>query len=282
MQITNAHIFDPESAVEIARWINLDRMTTTAMGDIFAGLPVTNRPSLSKVLDLACGPGSWVLDVAFANPQCEVAGVDSSQTVVEYAWARARSQQIFNASFGVMDITEPLDFSENTFDLVNARFLMGSLRSKAWELLIAECMRVLRPGGLLCLTDSDGIGETSSPAFAHLTKLLIQAMRISGYSLSPDGHTLGIIPHLPQMLRQAGFRPIWHTAHMVDVSAGTTAWTDFFHNAEVVYLQAQPFLIETGLVTHKEIERMDIHMLIELQAKDFCGIWPLHSFCGKK
>src|SRR5438094_299726 len=127
MQMMNTQLHYLDSGVEIARLINLDRMTTTAMGGVFAGLPETDLPQLHNVLDLGCGPGSWVLDVAFAYPGCEVAGVDICQTMIEYAWARAHTQLLSNASFGVMDITQPLDFSDNTFDLVSARFLAGVL-----------------------------------------------------------------------------------------------------------------------------------------------------------
>src|SRR5690242_21921720 len=132
MQMTDASSFYPDTAVEVARLINLDRLLTTAMGGILPGLLETDLPNLHTVLDLGCGPGSWVLDVAFAHPECEVAGVDVRQTMVEYAWARARSQRLSNASFGVMDITQPLDFSDNTFDLINARFLAGVIHSEAW------------------------------------------------------------------------------------------------------------------------------------------------------
>ena len=282
MQITNSYGLYPESSVEIARLINLDRMTTTEVGGIFAGLPETDLPFLTNVLDLGCGPGSWVLDVAFAHPECEVAGVDARQAMIEYAWARARSQQLTNASFGVMDITRPLDFSHNTFNLVHARFLAGALHSETWIPLIAECMRILCPGGLLCLIDTDGVVETSSTAFAQITTLLMRAMRMGGYCLSFDEGTLGAALVLPPLLRRAGFQHVECTTHFVDVSAGAAAWADFFHNAEIVYLQTQPLLLATGLVTQEEIDRLYMQMLIELQGKDFWGRWPLLSIRGTK
>lgn len=282
MQIPNTYGLYPESPVEIARLINLDRMTTTETGGIFAGLPESDLPPLKNALDLGCGPGSWVLDAAFAYPDCEVAGIDVRRTMVEYAWARARTQRLFNASFGVMDITQLLDFSPDTFDLVHARFLSGVLHSEIWMPLIAECMRVLCPGGLLCLIDTDGVVETSSAAFSHLTTLLMQAMRMGGYCHSSDDGTLGTALVLPQLLNCAGFRHIQHVTHFVDVSAGAVAWADFFHNAEIFYLQAQPLLLTTGLVTQQEIDRLYIQMLIELQMQDFRGRWPLLRICGMK
>jgi SAM-dependent methyltransferase len=282
MQMVNAYLLYPESGVEIARLVNLDRMTMKEMGGVFAGLSEADLPLLRNILDLGCGPGRWVLDVAFAYPECEVAGVDARRSMVEYAWARARSQRLSNASFGVMDITQPLDFSDNTFDLINARFLAGVLHSEVWIPLIAECMRILCPGGLLCFVDTDGVVETNSFALARLTMLMMHARRMGGYCFSSGGETLGTASMLPRLLHRAGFQRVQCTTHVVDVSAGVAAWADFFHNAEIFYLQAQPLLLATGLVTQEEIDRLYAQMLIELQMQDFVGRWPLLSIYGTK
>src|SRR5581483_5789905 len=143
----NTYILDAESPTEMARLIDLDRVVTKAMGGPLTGVP--DLPPEAKVLDVACGPGGWVCDVAFARPDIEVAGIDVSRIMIEYAWARARTQQLSNASFGVMDITQPLDFSDNTFDMINARLLVAVLRQQAWRPFLAECTRILKPGGTL-------------------------------------------------------------------------------------------------------------------------------------
>src|SRR5438067_1324201 len=114
---TNTYIFDPDSPTELARLIHQDRVITKAMGGPLSGIPDT--APLHNVLDLGCGPGGWVLDVAFALPDAEIEGVDASRAMVDYANARARTQQLRNASFGVMDITHPLEFPHHAFDLVN-------------------------------------------------------------------------------------------------------------------------------------------------------------------
>src|SRR5207248_7505587 len=99
------------------------------------GLPKTTQ--LRQILDVGCGPGGWVLDVAFALPDAEVAGVDISRPMIDYAHARAMTQCLPNASFEVMDMTQPLDFPDGAFDLVNARSLCGVLRRDAWPAFMA-------------------------------------------------------------------------------------------------------------------------------------------------
>src|SRR6266567_6609093 len=41
-----------------------------------------------RVLDIGCGPGSWVLDVAFQYPDMSVIGLDIDENAVNYAMAR--------------------------------------------------------------------------------------------------------------------------------------------------------------------------------------------------
>jgi ubiquinone/menaquinone biosynthesis C-methylase UbiE len=154
------------------------------MGGPLAEYPPETVVSFQRVLDLACGPGGWVLDVAFASPETEIAGVDISKTMIDYAGARARSQSLTNVSFGIMDITHPLDFSENAFDLVNARFINGVFRRDAWIPLLTECRRVLRQGGLLRLTEMVDIGVSNSPAFEQMNVWLYEAMWKLGYGFS--------------------------------------------------------------------------------------------------
>lgn len=109
----STYLFDAESAVELVRLLNQDRFITRAMGGACAGWP--ELPEDAEILDLACGPGGWVLDVAYELPNAEVCGVDISSAMIDYANARARSQGITNASFGTMDITHPLDFADASF-----------------------------------------------------------------------------------------------------------------------------------------------------------------------
>lgn len=107
------------------------------------------------MLDIACGPGAWALDVAQAFPQKRVTGIDISRMMVQYAKAEAREKGLYNASFQVMDALKPLAFADDSFDLVNARFITGFMSKAASPILVRECMRILRPGGILRLTECE-------------------------------------------------------------------------------------------------------------------------------
>lgn len=277
----NSYVLDSESPTEMARLINLDRFTTQAMGGPLSG--VGTLPDEAQVLDLGCGPGGWVLDVAFARPDIEVAGVDISQVMTGYANARARTQQRPNASFGVMDITQPLDFSDQSFDLVNARFMVGVLPRKSWQPFLDECTRILKPGGILRLTEPVEMGGiTTSAAYEHLNHLALQAFWHMGYGFSTNGATTAMTTVLPRMLRQKGYQQVHCQAHTLEFSADCEAWQDFYNNAQVLFSTLPPFLTKAGLATREELEALSQQMHVEWLSETFCGMWHLVTVLGEK
>jgi SAM-dependent methyltransferase len=278
----NTYLFDSESPTELARLINQDALTTRAMGGPFAGLVDEEIAGLRRVLDLACGPGGWVLDVAFAFPDIEVAGIDISRAMVNYANARALSQGLSNASFGIMDITQPLDFTTGSFDLVNVRFVGGVLLRTAWAPFINECTRLLRHGGILRLTEVIDWGTSTSPAFEQMAALLNQAAWKLGYGFSPDGRTVGTTLMIPHLLRTAGYQHIQSRAYALEQSVDSPTWADSYRNYEVAYSLLQPFLIKAGVITQEEVKRVYEQMLIEMHYEDFCAMWHFMSTWGTK
>jgi len=278
----NTYLLDAESPAELARLINQDQMMTRAMGGPLAEQSAATLSSMLNILDLGCGPGGWVLDAAFAYPDIQVCGADISKSMTDYANARARSQGLKNTSFGVMDITKPLDFADASFDLVNARALFGVLRRDAWQPFIAECTRILRPGGILRLTEPVDFGVTTSLAFEQMQALWFRLYTRGGYGFSPHGPGFGLAPVLPRLLRLAGYRDVQYAAHALEFSADTPAWADFFHNMEVACQLGRDPAVKSGVASREEWDRVYQQMLIEMHAEDFCGIWHFTTFWGTK
>ena len=276
----NTYVLDSESPAEMARLTNLDRMTTRSMGGPLVGVLDTAR--LRNILDLGCGPGSWVLDTAFALPDAEVEGVDISRIMTDYANARARTQQLPNASFGVMNIAQPLDFPDSAFDLVNARLLTAVLPRAHWISFIEECTRILRPEGTLRLTEMIDAGVTNSPAFERMQVLLYEALYKAGYGFSVNGKTFGITHVLSPFLRQAGYQGVRRLAHTLEFSANTEGWMDFYRNEEAGCKLIQPFLINAGVATQEELDQTYEQMLVEMRTSDFCGLWHFVTVLGTK
>ena len=282
-QRENAYFMDPESGAEMARLINLDRLTTTCMGGLFSEQSADDLVSVRRVLDIGCGPGGWVQEVAYAYPKMEVVGIDISQTMISYARTQAQVQRLDKAHFQVMDATKPLHFSDGSFDLVNARFI-GFLPKSIWPLLLQECLRITLPGGIIRLTEIEtGIcGITNSVALERLNALGTRALYLSGHGFSPDGRHLGTTPLLARFLRDAGYQNIKQRAHVMDYSVGEPAHEGIYQNNLVAFKLIQPFLLQAGETTQEELDQLYEQMLVEMRSADFCGLAYFLTAWGKK
>jgi ubiquinone/menaquinone biosynthesis C-methylase UbiE len=278
----NTYLYDPEDPVELARLINVDRLVTRIMGGPLSGLTEEEIASLHNVIDLGCGPGGWVLDVAFEHPDVEVAGVDISRAMIDYANARARSQELTNASFGIMDINKPLEFADGSFDLVNSRFLTAVLVRKAWEPFIAEASRLVRPGGILRLTEMVDVTISTSAALMELNQVGYRNMWKMGYGFSPNGGPPAVSVVLPHLLRRAGYQRVQHRAHILEFSADTENWADFYHNLEIFWLLGKPLQVQSGAISEEDFDRLYQQALTDMQQPDFCGMWHLVTAWGTK
>ena len=273
----NTYVFDPEDPTEMARLINQDRVTTRAMGGPLSG--IDDPLALRNVLDLGCGPGGWTLDTAFKLPDAEVEGIDISRIMVNYATARARTQQLPNASFGVMDITQPLDLPDNSYDLVNGRYLFPVLKRDAWLPFLGECLRVLRPGGILRLSETLNFGHTSSAVYNRLGSLIMQTFRLDGYGFSPDGLTFGIDHILPTLVRQQGYQQVHTVVHAIDLVEYAA---DHYHNLELMGLHARARVLKHGLIAPDEFDHILQLALIDFMSETFCGSFYLLTVLAQK
>nr|BBH92377.1 hypothetical protein KTA_05760 [Thermogemmatispora argillosa] len=278
-QPTNTYPIDPEQVDELARLLQQDRLYNEAMGSLFP--EGQTLPEGGRLLDLACGPGGWATEVAFQYPAVEVIGIDISSNLVEYANTHARSRGLTNVHFQVMNIMQPLAFPDASFDLINGRLLFSFMLPEAWPRLLAECFRLLKPGGVLRLTETEG-GLTSSPAVERYFSLLAAAFKRAGQSFSPDGRHIGLTPVLARLLRRAGFRDVRLHAGAVDWSSDAplhyASFKDMFTGFELI----KPFLTRLGLISREELDQLYQQALAEAQADDFCAIWTWLTVWGHK
>ncbi len=275
----NKYLNDPESGGEMARLLEQDRFLTTCMGGLFPERG-GDLSGIHDVLDVACGPGVWTQEVASAYPQVRVTGFDISHAMIEYARIQARLQGLENARFEVIDATAPLPFEDASFDLVNARTLAGFMLASAWPALVGECVRILRPGGILRLTETDNWGVTNKPAFEVLMAYAHRSSWLTGHSFDSSGRTFGLTPMLERLMKLAGLR---------NFSIGTPAWESMYENCRLFFKLVQPYEImareafpDTGIPDQAELDRLYEQMLVEMIQDDFVGILYLLTAWGVK
>jgi SAM-dependent methyltransferase len=269
MTETTRYFPDAESSAEKARLMQQERLLTKKMGGLLPEQIDLSR--YHRILDVGCASGGWVLELAFALPETEVVGLDISERMIRYAKDQARIQGLENTSFYVMDATQPLAFPDADFDLVNARTIAGFMPRAVWYAFISECRRILRPGGVIRLTECDSWGITSSAAFERLHGLTLLAMHRAGLGFSPDGGTLAITSMLGLLLRDAGFRDIQERSFTNNFSRYDEGAQGMFNDFMAYFKLALPKIAKLGVAAQEDLEMLYDQMLIEMQSERFCG-----------
>ena len=270
---------DPENAVEMARLLNQDTAFTKALGGPLA--EQGDGPTCKYVLDLACGPGGWVLDVARMLPDAQVMGVDISALMTDYGRATAKARSLQNAHFMTMNIQEPFSFADNSFDLINARYLVAVLIPNAWPVLLRETFRMCQPGGIMRLTENE-MPITNSPAFEQITQMALNAFSMTGRNFGPTARNFGITPMLPKLLKDTGYTNVKYKAYGIDTSAGTEGHESFYQNHMVAFQLGKPYFVGLELTTDEKYEELYQQMLQEMMADDFCAISYSLTAWGEK
>lgn len=108
-------------------------------------------PRAARVLDVGCGTGEWSRRVAVQWPEAQVHGVDVLAASVE--WAATQNAALApRLSFAVGD-AYALELPDAAFDLVACRHVLQAIPEP--QRVIAELVRVTRPGGIVHLLSED-------------------------------------------------------------------------------------------------------------------------------
>lgn len=113
----------------------------------------------ARLLDVACGTGSALKQVAKAHPRLSYFGIDLSP---HYA-RRARHQLRDVEQLAIaVENAEAMPFADASFDVVTCVYLFHELPRNARRRVAREMLRVLRPGGLLVVEDSAQLSDSAA------------------------------------------------------------------------------------------------------------------------
>lgn len=116
-----------------------------------------------RLLDVACGTGRTLHQIAKTHPTMQLHGVDLSPDYIRVA--RRRLADVPELTLAVEN-GEALPWADATFDIVTSTYLFHELPRNARRNVVAEMRRVLRPGGLLVLEDSAQLADSPEIATA--------------------------------------------------------------------------------------------------------------------
>jgi SAM-dependent methyltransferase len=200
-----------------------------------------------SAIDLGCGP-SGVLDLL-----SDRVGVAGRVTGVEFNPANVALAREFVAERGLANVdvkqadARCTGLPEASYDLAHARTLLINIPDPA--AVVAEMVRLTRPGGWVAALEPDGAASLCyppSPAWDRLTEIFHAANEV-------DGADVFIGRRLPELFRRAGLSDI-----------GVDAKADIYpvgHTRRTVRLDLvrsmRPKIVERGIASDDELDEVE-------------------------
>lgn len=277
-----SYILDQESALEMTRLIEQARFVTQGQGSLFPGCSAHQLSRIHRVLDIACGPGEWACEVASTYPDMEVTALDISHRMIEYARVRAETSALKNIRFirgNVLELEQV--FSDELFDLINARFLFALLQEEGWHKLLRSCYRLLSPGGILLMTEVDHNTIARGDALIEFFEKVNRVMFRRGMSFAGKGSSMAITAMLPNFFREAGFEHLTLTPTVIDISDPKYRMP-YIQDVKATALGAwELFRAEQIFTSRKQYDELMQRMVGEMSQPEFALLWHLLTLQGR-
>ncbi|CAI2167340.1 13101_t:CDS:2 [Funneliformis geosporum] len=118
----------------------------------------------AHVLDVGCGPGTWLIEMANEFPRSHFTGIDISPVF-------PREAKPDNANFLEANLLDGLPFENDSFDYIHMRFLIAAFSKSEWETAINELVRVTKVGGIIEIVEDEIEPRNDGP----ISRLLFSA-----------------------------------------------------------------------------------------------------------
>ncbi len=263
---------------EVQRLSIQDHMSTRAMRGV---LPEQENPCIfSRVLDVACGTGGWLLELAKECPLMQAEGIDISAENIDYANAQAEHSGLSDrVQYRVMDATLMLQFPEQAFDLVNLRFGQSFLRTWDWPKMISEMLRVTRPGGTIRVVEGSIVPISSSAALTEIFTTVVRAFHASGrlHEETPTGMAHQTAP----LLHQHGVKEVQSKAIDTTHRQGTESGEALYQDVSYLVHTVRPFL-QKFANANKDFDDLGRQALQDMQEPGFEATGTIVVAWGKK
>jgi arsenite methyltransferase len=155
----------------------------------------------AKVLDVGCGTGFPAVELAQRlGPTAHVTGIDPWAAALARAGRKAKVWGVGNVTFIDGDATS-MPFPENSFELIVSNLGLNNFADPAAAL--AECRRVIRPGGRIALATN--LQGTMAEFYAIFRTVLAES---SARKLDAHVAHRATIPGNIALLTSAGFEAV--------------------------------------------------------------------------
>jgi len=165
--------------------------------------PLGREPRL--ILDAGSGSGQWAFDLCDEFEKALVVGLDLESSPAPWP-DRYR--------FVKANLLSGLPFADDRFDFTHQRLLISGIPVESWGRVVADLVRVTRPGGWIELVDGAPWIDQAGPATARLCELLCELGRMRG--LDATGVVFRSLPHY---LEDAGVSDVQSESLNVPIGA---------------------------------------------------------------
>ncbi len=198
------------------------------------------------VLDVGCGPGTDTLPLCRqVSPTGQVVGVDYDDAMIREADRRAVEAGLHEQVRHLCASVPPIPFPDGAFDAVRCERVFQHIPNP--EMVLAEMVRVTRPGGWVVVVDTDHSSLSLDCPDAQMVDIewRLRRSRVELFNNALAGRTLY------RLFKRAG---------LVDITF------ELFHNVftnrqEVRYLamldQVERFALEKGILNEAELQKVN-------------------------
>jgi ubiquinone/menaquinone biosynthesis C-methylase UbiE len=168
------------------------------------GLGANHQAPLAQpatILDLGCGTGRWVVEMAAEFPQARVVGLDLVPPRDIRPMLRTAGGAGSNISFVEADLLNGLPFPDASFDCAHLRLMYSEIPENRFADVLREMVRVTRAGGWVECIETAAAPYDPSPAYGTVMAWTVEACRRKGLDAN-----IGI--RLNGMLRALGLAPV--------------------------------------------------------------------------
>ncbi|GAA5799959.1 hypothetical protein HPULCUR_005380 [Helicostylum pulchrum] len=220
-----------------------------------------------KVLDLGCGPGTWIMDVATEYPNSEFIGVDMCDIF-------PNNIRPANVTFQTGNILEQLAFEDNTFDLVNLRLFILAFRTDEWDAVLKEIRRVLKPGGYILSVEA-GMLEYGSDFVKWAGRIFKERM------IERDQEPY-IADEIKNLLKLANFEVVQCLKKDSYLGRPDHLNREFLWDIRSIFKSGQTFLAEHLDISIENYPTFLDQLVAECQKLPDATTWSMVSTAGRK
>jgi ubiquinone/menaquinone biosynthesis C-methylase UbiE len=161
------------------------------------------NPGDARLLDVGCGTGRTLHQLAAAHPHLRLHGVDMSPAYIKQA--RKRLLDVDEVTLAAEN-AEALPWADGTFDIATSVYMFHELPRNARRNVLRELFRVVRPGGLVVIEDSAQLSESG---------FLEPVLRGFPAEFHEPFYADYLEDDLAGILREVGFTAVRTEAHLV-------------------------------------------------------------------